>query len=350
MRADELIINYLCFNRKRRGVKVNTTSTTKSGTARKSSRNVNKDFYGYIFIAPFVIVFITFILYPIYNTFFLSVTNAHMIQGMPGDVIGLDNFRSILADPVFWQALYNTVSLWISNFIPQMLFALLLAAMFTSTTFKLKGMNFFKAMYYLPNLMMPVTIAALFVMFLDIHGPLNQFLVGTVGVMPEGRNFLGFALDTRITVIFLNTWMWFGHTAIVLVAGMTTISPTYYESAMIDGASQFKMFLYITLPLIKPVMLFVLVTSLVGGLQMFDIPILLAGPLGNPQSSVLTVNMLMNVRRTPPNNMIGSAASISIMLFFVSSFVALILFRIFREPTDEQISKRIAKKTKGVRT
>jgi multiple sugar transport system permease protein len=312
---------------------------------KKSIRNFNKDYYGYIFIAPFVIIFITFILYPIYNTFFLSVTNAHMIQGMPGDVIGFENFIGLFNDPIFWTALGNTWFLWISNFIPQIVLALVLAAMFTSTTFKLRGMNLFKAIYYLPNLLMPVTIAALFTSFMHVHGPLNQFLVGTLGVMAEGRNFLGFPFDTRVTVIFLNTWMWFGHTAIVLVAGMTTISPTFYESAMIDGASQSKMFFHITLPLIKPILLFVLVTSLVGGLQMFDIPLMLAGPLGNPQNSVLTVNMLMNLRRTPPNNMIGSAASISIMLFFVSSFVALILFRVFREPTDEQVSKRIAKKT-----
>jgi multiple sugar transport system permease protein len=227
-----------------------------------------------------------------------------------------------------------------------MFLALCLAAIFSSTTFKLKGTGLFKAIYYLPNLMMPVTIAALFSYFLDFHGALNQLLVGTLGVMGEQRDFLTHIFDTRFSVSFIQTWLWFGQTSIVLVAGMTSISPSFYESAMIDGASQIKMFFYITLPLLKPVMLFVMITSLVGGLGMFDIPMLLAGNTGMPNNAVLTMNMYMNNRRNFPAGMIGSAASISVVLFFMSSFVALILFRVFREESDADIAKKTAKKEK----
>ena len=312
---------------------------------RRSS--VNKDHWGLFFIAPFVITFLIFTLYPIANTFWLAFTDSNLIHyRMRGEFIGLENFERLMDTAMFWTAVTNTWRIWLSNFIPQMILALVLAAMFTSTTFKLKGTGFFKVMYYLPNLMMPVTIAALFSMFLDLHGPVNQFLVGTTGFMAEPRDFLSFTGDTRLTVIFLQTWLWFGQTAIVLVAGMTSISPSFYESALVDGASQVKMFFYITLPLLKPVLLFVLVTSLAGGMQMFEIPMLLTGPTGPPQNVVLTVNMFMNNLRVFPAGMIGLAAAVSVMLFFMSSFITLILFRLFRESSDEREARKAAKKAK----
>ena len=307
--------------------------------------SVSKDHYGYIFIAPFVIVFAAFALWPIVNTFYLSLTNMHFVNhmgfGVSPDFIGLNNFITLFNDPMFRLALQNTWLLWIGNFIPQMILALVLAAMFASTTFKLKGSGFFKAIYYLPNILMPVTVAALFMHYLTLHGPINTFLVGTTGILSEPRNFLSLVTDTRVAVMFIQTWMWFGQTAIVLVAGMTSISPSYYESAMVDGASQVKMFFTITLPLLKPILLFVLVTSLVGGMQMFDIPLLLSdGPLGPPDMAVLTMNMFMNARRAAPAFAIGSAAAISVTLFFISSFIALILFRVFRSDDEKQLRKQ----------
>ncbi|MCL2015078.1 MAG: sugar ABC transporter permease [Defluviitaleaceae bacterium] len=311
-------------------------------------KSISKDYWGYIFIAPFVIIFVAFIAYPIYNTFWLAFTDSNLTDpGMRGDFVGFANFTMLFNSGMFRTAVGNTWLIWMLNFIPQMILALVLAAIFSSTTFKLKGTGFFKAMYYLPNLMMPVTIAALFSAYLSLHGPINQFLVTTTGIMPAARDFLTFITDTRFTVVFIQTWLWFGQTAIVLVAGMTSISPTFYESAMIDGASQTKMFFYITLPLLKPVVLFVLITSLVGGLGMFDIPMLLTGPLGAPSNSILTMNMYMNNRRSFPAGMIGSAASVSVTLFFMSSFIALILFRIFSESTDEKDARKAAKRAKN---
>ena len=320
---------------------------------KKKRSSLRNDHWGYIFIAPFVIVFLGFILYPIFNTFWLAFTDSNLIHpNMRGSFNGLDNFRMLANSTMFRRTIGNTWIIWLTNFIPQMILALTLAAIFSSTTYKLKGTGIFKAVYYLPNLMMPVTIAALFSYFLDFHGALNQLMVGTLGLWSEQREFLTIVFDTRFTVSFIQTWLWFGQTAIVLVAGMTSISPSFYESAMIDGASQIKMFFYITLPLLKPVLLFVLITSLVGGLGMFDIPLLLSGQWGSPLNSVLTVNMYMNNRRSFPAGMIGSAASISVVLFFMSSFIALILFRLFRETSEEgearKAAKRAAKMNKGV--
>jgi len=315
---------------------------------KKKKGSISKDYWGYIFILPFIIVFATFVLYPIANTFWLSVTDASLFNpGMSGEFVGFDNFRMLFNQTLFRRAVTNTWLIWLGNFIPQLTLALVLAVMFTSTTFKLKGSGFFKAIYFLPNLLMPVTIAALFSSYLALHGPVNQFLVSTLGVMSAPRNFLSFPFDARFTVMFLQTWIWFGQTAIVFVAGMTAISPTYYESAMIDGASQPKMFFRITLPLLKPIMLFVLVSSFVGGMQMFDIPMLIGGPFGAPNHNLLTVNMFMNQWRSAASGgLIGAAAAVSVVLFFMSSVVALILFNVFSEPSDERYAKREARKAK----
>lgn len=319
-------------------------SPTPSASPKKRRSSLSKDYYGYIFMAPFIIVFLVFSAWPILNTFWLALTDATMLQGFQGSFIGLANFTQLFSEQGFIDSILNTWSLWMMNFIPQMALALVLAAMFSSTTFKIRGAGFFKAIYYLPNILMPVTIAALFNQLLSVHGPVNSFMVGYTGLWAEPRNFLALPTDTRWIVSFIQTWIWFGQTAIVLVAGMTSISPSFYESAMIDGAGQVKMFFKITLPLLKPVLVFVLVTSLVGGLLMFDIPLLLAGQFGGPGGAVFTIQMFMNQRRIIMPGSIGNAAAVSVVLFFMSSVVALVIFTLLRDKTDEELTRKHEKK------
>lgn len=311
------------------------TLTKKPATQHKA--NLNKDHYGPLFIAPFVIVFVGFVLYPIVNTFWLSLTDTQLLSGVPGQFVGLHNFTSLNNTPAFMNAVRNTWLLWGLGFIPQITVALILAYMFTNPALDVRGKGVFKAIYYMPNLLMPATVAALFAAYLSIFGPVNQLVVG-LGVVAEPIHYLQHPNWARATVVFIGWWMWFGQTTIVLVAGMTAISPTLYESAMIDGASKSKMFTVITLPLIKPILLFVMVTSLAGGLQMFDIPHLLTNGRGDPQGAIMTLNIFMNLRRSSAMGDIGAAATVSVMLFFMSSFMALILFRVFgeREPKPQQ--------------
>lgn len=319
----------------------------KSQATVKKGSKLNKDYYGYIFLIPFMVVFAFFSAWPILNTFWLSMTNASVLSGFTGSFIGFDNFTSLFGEQGFRDAITNTWSLWMMNFIPQMVLALVLAAMFSSTTFKIKGSGFFKAIYYLPNILMPVTIAAMFNQFLSMHGPINSFMVGYTSIWAEPRNFLTIPGDVRTIVAFIQTWMWFGQTAIVLVAGMTSISPSFYESAMIDGANQVKMFFLITLPLLKPVLVFVLVTSLVGGLMLFDVPLLLTGQFGGPGGAVFTTQMFMNQRRQiiqPGVPNIGHAAAVSVILFFMSSAIALIIFWLLRDRTDDELKKKFEKR------
>jgi len=130
--------------------------------------------------------------------------------------------------------------------------------------------------------------------------------------------------------------MWYGQTTILLMAAITSVSPALYEAALIDGAGTGQIFRYVTLPLIKPVMVFILVTSLVGGMQMFDIPMLLTDGRGSPANSILTNNIMMYMRFRSSQGHIGAASSIGVMVFIMTTVVALLIFYLLREKHDDK--------------
>jgi multiple sugar transport system permease protein len=132
-------------------------------------------------------------------------------------------------------------------------------------------------------------------------------------------------------VVFIQWWMWFGQTGIIVMAGMTSIPIALYEAAMVDGATAAQMFRRITLPLLKPILIFIFVTSLVGGMQMFDIPYLLTDGRGAPQSSIQTNNILMYMKFASSKGHIGAASSVGVLVFIMTTICALGIFYLLRE-------------------
>jgi multiple sugar transport system permease protein len=288
-----------------------------------------RDYYGYIFIAPFIIAFLIFGLYPVYNTLYLSFTDTTLLGG-GGDFVGLKNFQRLFADNVFMRTVGNTWLIWILNFIPQMIIAMLLAVWFTSVRLRIRSVGIWRAVFFLPNLLMPAAIAALFFSLFSFYGPVNQFLVRS-GFLPEAMQFLQDKTVARGLVIFIQTWMWFGPTIILIMAGMTSISVSLYESGMIDGANEQQMFWRITVPLLKPILIFVFVTSLVGGMQMFDIPYLLTDGRGSPAGSIMTNNILMYLKFSSSKGHIGAASSVGVLVFIMTCVCAFGIFYFLRE-------------------
>jgi multiple sugar transport system permease protein len=288
-----------------------------------------RSYYGYIFIAPFVIAFLIFGLYPVYNTIALSFTDTTLMS-QKSNFVGLANFERLFADAVFLKAVKNTWLLWTLNFIPQVGIAMLLSVWFTSTRLKLKAVGTWRALFFLPNLLMPAAVAALFFSLFSFYGPVNQLLV-RAGLLPKAMQFLQDVTVTRSLVIFIQWWMWFGQTIIILMAGMTSIPIPLYEAAMVDGATTTQMFGRITLPLLKPILIYVFVTSLVGGMQMFDIPYLLTDGRGSPSTSILTNNILMYLKFASSKGHIGAAASVGVLVFIMTSICALAIFYLLRE-------------------
>jgi multiple sugar transport system permease protein len=289
--------------------------------------------HGYLFVAPFIIGFLLFGLYPVYNTLSLSFTDATLMK-VDSNFIGLKNFERLFQDKTFLTAVTNTWELWIMNFIPQLGIAMLLAVWFTDVRLKIKAGGVWRMLFYMPNLLMPAAIAALYFSLFSYYGPVNQFLVRS-DLIPEAIDFLRNKEITRAIVVFIQWWMWYGQTTILLMAAMTSISISLYEAAVIDGAGSWKMFRYITLPLIKPVMIYILVTSLVGGMQMFDIPMLLTDGRGSPANAILTNNIMMYMRFRSSQGHIGAASTIGVMIFIMTTFVALLIFYLLREKHDD---------------
>ena len=288
-----------------------------------------RNYYGYLFIAPFIIGFLIFGLYPIYNTIYLSFTDTTLMT-REASFIGLKNFQRLFADDFFMRAIRNTWLIWGINFIIQIGIALLLSVWFTSARLKIRAVGGWRAIFFLPNLLMPAAVAALFFSLFSFYGPVNQFLVRS-GFIPEAMHFLDDVTITRSLVIFIQTWMWFGQTVIIVMAGMTAIPIALYEAAMVDGASSMQMFRRITLPLLKPILIFIFVTSLVGGMQMFDIPFLLTDGRGSPGASIMTNNVLMYMKFSSSKGHIGAASSVGVLVFIMTTICALGIFYFLRD-------------------
>ena len=300
-----------------------------------------KNSTGYLFLAPFIIGFLIFGLYPVINTLTLSFTDTTLMS-RSSHFIGIDNFKRLFADDVFLRAVGNTWLIWILNFIPQIGIALLLSVLFTSARLKIRAIGIWRAIFFLPNLLMPAAVAALFNALFAYYGPVNQFMV-RAGFLTEAMRFLESIGVTRGLVIFIQWWTWFGQTIIIVMAGMTSIPISLYEAAMVDGASVWQMFRKITLPLLRPILIFIFVTSLVGGMQMFDIPFLLTDGRGSPLSSIQTNNILMYMKFASSKGHIGAASSVGVLIFIMTSICALGIFYFLRvRDTGNAKPKRIS--------
>jgi multiple sugar transport system permease protein len=197
---------------------------------------------------------------------------------------------------------------------------------------------------------MPASVAALFFSLFSYYGPVNQLLVRG-GFMPGAVDFIRNEATMRGLVVFIQWWTWFGQTIIILMAGMTSIPTSLYEAALVDGANSWQMFRYITLPLLKSILVYIFVTSLVGGMQMFDIPYLLTDGRGSPNSSILTNNILMYMKFRSSKGHIGAAASVGVMVFIMTTVCSLAIFYLLRDkdtPKErEKALRRQEKKAKA---
>ncbi|MBN1697347.1 MAG: sugar ABC transporter permease [Spirochaetales bacterium] len=295
--------------------------------------------YGYIFSIPFVVAFLIFALYPVIYTITVGFTDLKGIgktdfKILP-DIFG--NFKSILANPSFTISLLNTLIIWVFNFIPQLGLALLLAAWFTNARLKTRGQGAFKVLFYMPNIITAATIAILFnVLFGYPKGPINDILMG-LGMRKEPFFFLQSAWASRLIVAFIQFWMWYGNTMLILIGGIMSISPALFEAAEMDGASAPQMFLHITLPSVRTIILYILVTSLIGGLTMFDIPWLFN--LGRPDNATLTTSMFIYNQAFAGSYLFNRAAAASMVMFVIIGFLSAGLFYILRDKDEVRFRK-----------
>ena len=290
--------------------------------------------WGYIFLIPFVVVYLIFQLVPlistIYNSFFENYRSG--LTQIGPNFVGLANYAKLFQGGDIWIYFKNTMIMWVMGFIPQILVSLLLAAWFSNPSLRLKGQRFFKTVIYLPNLIMASAFAMLFFTLFADGGPINAMLMQS-GILKQAYSFFSHAWSARTLVAVLNFLMWFGNTTILLMAGMMGIDSSLYEAAEVDGATSSQIFRKITLPLLRPILIYVMITSLIGGMQMFDVPQLLTNVTGDPMRSTMTLIMSLNKHLFSKNYGMGGA--LSVFLFVITGLLSLIVFR-FNKLNDDR--------------
>lgn len=293
--------------------------------------------WGYAFVAPFVIVFCIFCVYPVLRTLYLSFTNLKVVGD--ADLIGLKNYQRVVCDKFFWIALMNTVRIWAVNIVLQLGLAFLLMMVFSDMKYKMKGLGIFRIVYYLPNLIAATSIAFLFSTLLDWrYGSFNIMINSfckLFHISYSPINWIGSSATAGYTIAVIQSWMWFGNSFLMLMAGVQGINKDYFEAATIDGAGRWTIFGKITLPLIKPIMMYVAITSLIGGLQMFDLPFLMSEPSSGAYASVQTVMMyLYKFGFTTGTTQVGYASAVAYMLFLIILTVSVIELKLFNRKGD----------------
>ncbi len=272
----------------------------------------------YLYISPFFLLFTVFGLFPLLYTAYVSVHEWGLLGGQ-GEFIGLDNFRRVLEDRFFWNSLRNTFSIFLLSSGPQILIALGLAALLDS---QLRGKTFWRMSILVPYVVAPVAVALIFGnLFGDRFGLINQ------GLEAIGLDAIRWHVDTlpsHLAIATMVNWRWTGYNALIFLAAMQAIPRDMYEAAAIDGANKIRQFLSITVPMLRPTIIFVVITSTIGGLQIFAEPRLFdSAGLGGSDRQFQTITMYLwelgwRVRD------LGMAAAVAWILFLVIVLIALL--------------------------
>ena len=309
-------------------------------------KSISYSKWGYIFILPFFISFFIFSFIPLADTVRYSFYEFYRsgIKEIGPNFIGLENYKSLLQSDMLKYA-GNTFILWIIGFIPQIVIALLLASWFVDIRLKIRGKQFFKVVIYLPNLIMASAFAMLFFTLFSTNGPINSIFM-SIGIIKKPIDFMGTVFGTRSLIGLMNFLMWFGNTTIMLMAAIMGISTDIFEASEIDGCNSIQRFFKITLPLIRPILAYTLITAIIGGLQMFDVPQILTNGQGTPDRTSMTLIMFLNSHLKSRNY--GMAGALSVYLFIVSAILCFIVYRITNN-NDPDGSEAAARKSKRAR-
>ncbi|MFD5096072.1 carbohydrate ABC transporter permease [Amycolatopsis thailandensis] len=277
----------------------------------------------YLYIAPFFVVFGIVGLFPLLYTAYVSLFSWEAGDDDP-DFIGLDNFKELFADTQFWNALENTVSIFLLSSVPQLIIAVLLAALLSA---RLRGATGWRVGVLLPY---AASLVALGIIFANLFGPkygLVNGLLQTIGLDPV--DWQADRFSSHVAIAIMVNWRWTGYNALIVLAAMQAIPKELHEAALIDGAGPARRFRSITLPLLKPTLIFVTITSTIGGLQIFTEPKLfdaMPGSNNGGSSNQFQTVTLYLYQTAFENYELGYASAIAWVLFLIIVLIALVNF------------------------
>lgn len=278
----------------------------------------------YFYIAPFFILFALLGVFPIVYTMNVSLYDWHLLKGQ-GDFVGVQNYISVLNDPFFWNAFWNTISIFLLSAIPQLIIATLIAALLDQA---LRGATFWRMSILLPYIVAPVAVTVIFLqIFNQYHGPVAG-LLEILGLDPIRWSFDVF--PSHVAIASMVNWRWTGYNALLLLAAMQAVPRDVYESATLDGAGKLRRFWSITIPMIRPTLIFVVITATIGGLQIFTEPKLFDGRTNGGSDRQFQTIVLYLYELAFPRRDFGRASATAWILFVIIMGVGLLSFMVTR--------------------
>ncbi|MFC7545597.1 carbohydrate ABC transporter permease [Plantactinospora sp. GCM10030261] len=280
----------------------------------------------YLYITPFFVLFAAFGFFPILYTVYVSLFDYDLLSDSK-TFIGLENYRVILGDAQFWNAAYNTVGMFVISTVPQLIVALMIANLLNR---RMRARTALRMGVVIPNVASVAAVGIIFgLIFADRYG-LANWLLGAVGLDPIAWRDNRFA--AWIAIATMVDWRWTGYNALIYLGAMQAIPKHLYESASLDGASPWRQFWTITVPLIRPTILFTIIISTIGGLQLFTEPLMFGYgmPRGGVDNQFQTLAMYIYEVTFTGNFDYGTGAAMSWLLFLLIIVFALVNFAAVR--------------------
>jgi cellobiose transport system permease protein len=306
-----------------------TAMPADSLTLRERIRRLDTKASPYLYVAPFFVLFITFGAFPLLYTAYVSLTDRNLLSTTT-HFVGLANYSALIHDSYFWNAVENTFAIWIISTVPQLLLALGLAQLLNT---KLRARTMFRMAVLLPQITSLVAVTLIFAQLFGHDYGLVNYMLGLVGIhhvyWEAGRLSSWFALSTMVI------WRWTGYNALIYLAAMQAIPDDLYEAAVVDGAKQWQQFRLVTIPMLRPTIIFTVIISTVGGLQLFTEPYLFepnqSGHTGGSGRQYQTVALYLYEKSFGSSEFkFGYASAIAWSLFLIIAVVSLVNFLFIR--------------------
>jgi cellobiose transport system permease protein len=286
--------------------------------------------WGYLFIAPFIIMFLIFGLYPVvYSTTLAFYTYDPL--SLEQTWVGMGNFNDLMVDDRFWIALLNTFEIWALSTFPQMIMAIGFAAILRSRFLKAK--TFWRTILLVPNITSVIAVAIIFGQLFGREFGLINLAIGGLGF--DEIDFVENSFASHVAVATMITWRWVGYNALIFLASMLAIPDELYESAALDGAGAWKQFIYVTLPGLKNTITFVLIVGTIGGLQVYAEPLVLSGTSDGGSSRQLSTMTMFLFEQTFINGKWGYGAAIGIAITVIVLIISALNFVVTRAVASE---------------
>lgn len=313
-----------------------------STTARQRLSRLDVRLSPYLYISPFFILFAVVGLYPLLYTAFVSVHDWHLIGGQ-GDFVGLKNYVDVLGQQRFGRALGNTFSIFLLSSVPQVIAAIAIAALLDAN---LRAKTFWRMGVLLPYVVAPVAVSLIFSkLFADQSGLVNT-LLATIGIDPIG--FHSDRLASHLAIATMVNFRWTGYNTLIFLAAMQAVPRDLYEAAIVDGASRWRQFWSVTVPMLRATIIFVVITSTIGGLQIFDEPRMYDTlGLGGSDRQWMTMTMYLYELGWGAQKSFGRAAAVAWILFGIIIVIGMVNFLLTQRIASGDAPRRIRK---GART